>query len=146
MCGCVHLTLLISLRLFLSSMRGVAFVLSIVSHLFLPIDLSYAYCRAPLYAPPRTPTPTLHISSLTQARKGMGFGELALLYDAPRAATVEATSVEGVRAWALDRVTFKQVMIGTTMRKVRRMPECTSCVETGHDWHHDADGNWGQKC
>ena len=59
-----------------------------------------------------------HGRVVLQARKGMGFGELALLYDSPRAATVVATS-ESVRAWALDRVTFKQVMIGTTMRKVR---------------------------
>lgn len=50
------------------------------------------------------------------AGKGKSFGELALLYDAPRAATVVATSEE-VRAWAVDRVTFKQVMIGTTIRK-----------------------------
>lgn len=47
--------------------------------------------------------------------KGKGFGELALLYDAPRAATVRATS--DLRAWAVDRVTFKQVMMGTTMKK-----------------------------
>jgi len=35
------------------------------------------------------------------------FGELALLYDAPRAATVIASS--DVVAWGLDRVTFKMV-------------------------------------
>jgi cAMP-dependent protein kinase regulator len=51
--------------------------------------------------------------------KGKGFGELALLYDAPRAATVIATSDE-VHTWAVDRVTFKQVMMGTTMKKVRQ--------------------------
>jgi len=52
-----------------------------------------------------------------QARPGMGFGELALLYDAPRAASVTVTSPAGARTWALDRATFKQVMISTTMRK-----------------------------
>jgi len=35
------------------------------------------------------------------------FGELALLYDVPRAATVIASS--DVVAWGLDRVTFKMV-------------------------------------
>lgn len=48
----------------------------------------------------------------------MGFGELALLYDGPRAATVTATSAV-VEAWAVDRTTFKKVVIGSTMRKVR---------------------------
>ena len=36
------------------------------------------------------------------------FGELALLYDAPRAATVTATTP--VKAWGLDRTTFKSIM------------------------------------
>ncbi|KAL4171879.1 hypothetical protein KRP22_007055 [Phytophthora ramorum] len=43
------------------------------------------------------------------------FGELALLYDSPRAATVRArTSVE---CWSLDRVTFKRVLMATTMQQ-----------------------------
>lgn len=46
---------------------------------------------------------------------GMGFGELALMYDAPRAATVKATA--DVQAWAIDRIAFKQVMMGTTTKK-----------------------------
>mmetsp|Transcript_17686 Transcript_17686/g.62267 ORF Transcript_17686/g.62267 Transcript_17686/m.62267 type:complete len:387 (-) Transcript_17686:165-1325(-) len=50
-----------------------------------------------------------------QVSFGMGFGELALMYDAPRAATVTATS--DVKAWAIDRVSFKQVMMGTTTKK-----------------------------
>ncbi len=60
----------------------------------------------------------------------MAFGELALMYDAPRAATVVATST--VHAWALDRITFKQVMFGTTQRRVRtlhpaRLQPCLLC-------------------
>jgi len=43
------------------------------------------------------------------------FGELALLYDSPRAATVEADS--DVCGWALDRVTFKKILMDSTMKK-----------------------------
>jgi len=39
---------------------------------------------------------------------GGSFGELALLYDAPRAATVIA--VKDSKVWALDRVTFKTII------------------------------------
>ena len=44
-----------------------------------------------------------------------GFGELALMYNAPRAATVRATS--DVTVWALDRDTFKQIIVATTIAK-----------------------------
>jgi cAMP-dependent protein kinase regulator len=51
------------------------------------------------------------------ARAGSGFGELALLYDAPRAASVVVTSTAGARVAALDRATFKRVLIGATCAK-----------------------------
>lgn len=54
-------------------------------------------------------------NKVVEVHKGSGFGELALLYDAPRAATVVAQTE--VRTWALDRTTFKQVVVGTTMKK-----------------------------
>jgi len=50
-----------------------------------------------------------------QVTPGGSFGELALLYGSPRAATVTATT--DVRVWALDRSTFKQILVGTTVRR-----------------------------
>jgi len=46
------------------------------------------------------------------------FGELALMYNAPRAATVRAMS-DGV-LWAVDRSTFRHIIVGSTARKRKR--------------------------
>ncbi|KAI7860356.1 cyclic nucleotide-binding-like protein [Circinella umbellata] len=51
---------------------------------------------------------------------GGSFGELALMYNAPRAATITATS-DGV-LWALDRITFRSILMDSSVRK-RRMYE-----------------------
>jgi len=51
---------------------------------------------------------------------GGSFGELALMYNAPRAATVVATSRSTM--WALDRVTFRSILVEHTSRK-RKMYE-----------------------
>lgn len=92
-----------------------------VSFLARAIDASPTTCSrltSPrLSIPPPAPHIHLFCADITvngklvlQASKGMGFGELALLYDAPRAASVTATSPE-VHAWAIDRNTFKQVSL-----------------------------------
>lgn len=47
--------------------------------------------------------------------EAMSFGELALMYNAPRAATVKAK--ERSKVWALDRQTFKHIIMETTMKK-----------------------------
>ncbi len=49
---------------------------------------------------------------------GGSFGELALMYNAPRAASVVSTSPAVL--WALDRITFRTILLETTVRK-RRM-------------------------
>jgi len=46
---------------------------------------------------------------------GDSFGELALMYNAPRAATVMAIS--DLRCWAVDRETFKHTLMESTINK-----------------------------
>jgi cAMP-dependent protein kinase regulator len=49
---------------------------------------------------------------------GGSFGELALMYNAPRAATV--VSVEGGSTlWALDRITFRRILMDSTFQRRR---------------------------
>ena len=47
----------------------------------------------------------------TYRNPGESFGELALLYNCPRAATVRCT--RGGTLWALDRATFRAVLCGS---------------------------------
>ena len=54
---------------------------------------------------------------VTSYSKGGSFGELALMYNAPRAATVTATKDSII--WALDRVTFRRILMEITSRKLR---------------------------
>lgn len=63
-------------------------------------------------------------------------GELALLYGAPRAATVTATGGP-VSTWALDRLTFKSVVMGTIKKKrekyegfLRKVPILSTLMES----------------
>lgn len=52
---------------------------------------------------------------------GGSFGELALMYNAPRAATIISTTAQNV-LWALDRVTFRRILMENTFKR-RRMYE-----------------------
>ncbi|KAI9843760.1 MAG: hypothetical protein M1837_006120 [Sclerophora amabilis] len=52
---------------------------------------------------------------------GGSFGELALMYNAPRAATVISTGQTSC-LWALDRVTFRRILMDSTFQR-RRMYE-----------------------
>lgn len=47
--------------------------------------------------------------------EAMSFGELALMYNSPRAATV--TAKEAVKLYKLDRTTFKVILTDTTIKK-----------------------------
>lgn len=52
---------------------------------------------------------------------GGSFGELALMYNAPRAATVVSAEA-GCTVWALDRLTFRRILMESTFAR-RRMYE-----------------------
>ncbi|EDO48439.1 predicted protein [Nematostella vectensis] len=52
--------------------------------------------------------------------EGGSFGELALIYGTPRAATIKAKT--DVKLWAIDRVTYRRILMGSQIRK-RRMYE-----------------------
>lgn len=60
------------------------------------------------------------LSKVTSYGAGGSFGELALMYNAPRAATIVATA--DAILWALDRVTFRTILMENTSRK-RKMYE-----------------------
>ncbi|KAI8375561.1 cyclic nucleotide-binding-like protein [Blakeslea trispora] len=59
-------------------------------------------------------------TKVTSYEAGGSFGELALMYNAPRAATIVATS--DAVLWALDRLTFRTILMENTSRK-RKMYE-----------------------
>jgi CRP-like cAMP-binding protein len=59
-------------------------------------------------------------SKVCEYGQGCSFGELALMYNAPRAATIVATS--DATLWALDRVTFRTILMENTSAK-RKMYE-----------------------
>merc|ERR1711990_1148275 len=52
--------------------------------------------------------------------EGGSFGELALIYGTPRAATVKAAS--DVKLWGIDRDSYRRILMGSTIRK-RKMYE-----------------------
>ena len=60
-------------------------------------------------------------NKVTTIGPGGSFGELALMYNAPRAATVISTEA-GSTLWALDRVTFRRILMDSAFQK-RRMYE-----------------------
>lgn len=54
-------------------------------------------------------------TKVTAYKRGGSFGELALLYNAPRAATIIATS--DTILWALDRISFRSVIMESNSLK-----------------------------
>lgn len=55
-------------------------------------------------------------SKVNSSSEGASFGELALMYNSPRAATVIAAS-DNVTCWALDRLTFRRILLEGTFNR-----------------------------
>jgi cAMP-dependent protein kinase regulator len=73
--------------------------------------------------------------TVVQYKPGDAFDELALMYNAPRAATCRVASPT-VKLWALDRVSFKVIVVAATMQKreaykdfLVKVPILSSCTE-----------------
>ena len=60
-------------------------------------------------------------NKVTTIGPGGSFGELALMYNSPRAATVMSTEKDST-LWALDRVTFRRILMDSAFQR-RRMYE-----------------------
>lgn len=58
--------------------------------------------------------------------EGGSFGELALIYGTPRAATVRARTA--LKLWGLDRDSYRRILMGSTIRKRRMYDEFLSRV------------------
>jgi len=59
--------------------------------------------------------------TVMKATKGVAFGELALLHNAPRAAT--CTAEEKVTAYALDMISFKMILMGKSQDDSKKYVE-----------------------
>ncbi|GAB6033088.1 cAMP-dependent protein kinase type I regulatory subunit [Chamberlinius hualienensis] len=57
---------------------------------------------------------------------GCGFGELALIYGTPRAATVKAKT--DIKLWAIDRNTYRRILMANTIKKRKMYDEFLSKV------------------
>ncbi|XP_055352410.1 cAMP-dependent protein kinase type I-alpha regulatory subunit-like [Paramacrobiotus metropolitanus] len=65
-----------------------------------------------------------YVGSLSE---GASFGELALIYGTPRAATIIAKS-DKVKLFGIDRNTYRRILMGSTIRKRKRYEEFLSKV------------------
>ena len=65
-------------------------------------------------------------SKVVSLKDGDSFGELALIYGTPRAATARAAS--DVSIWGLDRDSYRMILMGSTIRKRKMYEELLSKV------------------
>merc|ERR1712168_1608951 len=65
---------------------------------------------------------------VVQISEGGSFGELALIYGTPRAATVKACTSTDVKLWGIDRDSYRRILMGSTIRKRKMYEEFLSKV------------------
>ena len=66
--------------------------------------------------------------------EGASFGELALIYGTPRAATVKASTSSDVKLWGIDRDSYRRILMGSTIRKRKMYEEFLSKVSILGKW------------
>src|SRR5699024_7962553 len=64
---------------------------------------------------------------VTTISEGGSFGELALIYGTPRAASIQAKS--DVKLWAIDRDTYRRILMGQFIKKRKMYEEFLSKVK-----------------
>jgi cAMP-dependent protein kinase regulator len=64
---------------------------------------------------------------VTAISDGGSFGELALIYGTPRAATIKAKAE--CKLWAIDRKTYRRILMGSTIKKRKMYEEFLSKVK-----------------
>jgi cAMP-dependent protein kinase regulator len=72
---------------------------------------------------------------VSEIAKGGSFGELALIYGTPRAATIKAK--EDCVLWAIDRDSYRRILMGSTIRKRKTYEaflEKVAIMETLDKW------------
>jgi cAMP-dependent protein kinase regulator len=68
---------------------------------------------------------------VTAISDGGSFGELALIYGTPRAATIKAKTE--CKLWAIDRKTYRRILMGSTIKKRKMYEEFLSKVKILHE-------------
>lgn len=72
-------------------------------------------CLGPLFHPFILFQVYVNSDLTTTIGEGGSFGELALIYGTPRAATIKAKT--DVKLWGIDRDSYRRILMGSTIRK-----------------------------
>jgi len=74
-------------------------------------------------------TPAGEVELEKELYPGDTFGEVALLHSCPRSASVRASADEWVKVWAIDRLTFKELVSASAFKRRARFTELLEKVK-----------------